>query len=53
MVQKRKVSVFVDAGQEPCLVVEELSDRKGGKVGLWVGEGSGGEFANLKIMPAR
>src|SRR5262249_25884258 len=53
VVEKRKVSVFVDGGKEPCLVVEELSDRKGGKVGLWVGEGSGGEFANLKITPAK
>ncbi len=30
----------------------ELSDRKGGKVGLWVSGVSGSEFANLKITPS-
>lgn len=49
---KRKVTVFVDSGKEPCLMVEELSDRKAGKVGLWVGGESAGEFANLKIAPS-
>jgi hypothetical protein len=41
IVEKRKVRVFVDDGKEPCLVVEELSDRKGGKVGLWWVRGRG------------
>jgi hypothetical protein len=44
-----KVSVFVNDAAQPSLVVEQLSDRKAGWVGLWVGNGSGGEFANLKI----
>jgi hypothetical protein len=44
-----KVSVFVNDAAEPCLVVEQLSDRKSGWVGFWVGNGSGGEFANLKF----
>ena len=47
-----KVSVFVDGATEPCLVVDQLSDRKKGLVGLWVGNGSGGDFANLKVVPA-
>jgi hypothetical protein len=47
-----KVSVFVGAAKEPSLVVDQLSDRKKGLVGLWVGNGSGGDFANLKIVPA-
>ena len=50
VVAKPKVSVYVNDSKEPSLVVDELSDRKGGKVGLWVGEGSGGTFANLKIV---
>lgn len=44
-----KVSVFVNDATEPSLVVDQLSDRKAGWVGLWVGNGSGGDFANLKI----
>ena len=52
VVASPKVSVFVNDAKEPCLVVEQLSDRKKGLVGLWVGNTSGGDFANLKIIPA-
>jgi hypothetical protein len=52
VVERPKVRVYVNGGKEPSLVVEELSDRKGGGVGLWVGPGQGGYFANLKITPA-
>jgi len=37
VVEKPNVRVYVNGGKEPSLVVEELSDRKGGGVGLWVG----------------
>ena len=46
-----KVSVFVDQAKEPSLVVNLLSDRHKGRVGLWVGNNSAGDFANLKIVP--
>ena len=52
VVASPRVSVFVGDATEPCLVVDQLSDRKKGLVGLWVGNTSGGEFANLKIVPA-
>ena len=47
-----KVSVFVGDSKEPCLVIDLLNDRKKGLVGLWVGNNSGGDFANLTITPA-
>ncbi len=47
------VSVFVNEASEPCLVVEQLSARKTGWIGLWVGNNSGGEFANLRIAPSK
>jgi len=47
-----EVKVFVDGATEPSLVVHQLSDRKHGWVGIWAGNGSGGDFANLKITPA-
>lgn len=53
VVSNKKVSVYVNDAKEPSLVVDELSDRRRGWVGLWVGEGSGGAFANLKITPAK
>jgi hypothetical protein len=52
VVASPKVSVFVNDGKEPCLVVDQLSDRKKGLVGIWVGNTSGGDFANFKIVPA-
>jgi hypothetical protein len=46
------VSVFVGNAKEPSLVVDQLSDRRKGLVGLWVGNNSAGDFASLKIVPA-
>ena len=51
VVASPKVSVFVNDAKEPSLVVEQLSDRKKGLVGLWVGNTSGGDFANFKVIP--
>ena len=52
IIERPEVSVYVNGASEPSLVVEELSDRMGGGIGLWVGPGNGGHFANLKILPA-
>jgi hypothetical protein len=52
VVASPQVSVFVGDAKEPSLVANQLSDRKKGLVGLWVGNNSGGDFANLKIVPA-
>ena len=46
-----KVSVFIGDAKDPCLVVDVLSSRKKGLVGLWVGNNSGGDFANLALAP--
>jgi hypothetical protein len=51
-IANRKANVFVGDGKDPCLVVNLLNDRKTGLVGLWVGNNSGGDFANLSIIPA-
>jgi hypothetical protein len=53
VIERPRVRVYVNAATEPSLVVEELSDRTDGGIGLWVGPGRGGYFANLKITPAR
>ena len=51
VVEKRQVKVFVNGAAEPQLVVNELSDRPGGSVGLWCN--GYGVIANLKIMPTK
>lgn len=48
-----QVSVYINDAAEPSLVVTQLSDRKTGRVGVWVGNGSDGTFANLKITHTR
>jgi len=52
VVASPNVSVFVADAKEPSLAVSQLSNRGKGLVGLWVGNTSGGDFANLKIVPA-
>jgi hypothetical protein len=50
VVASPRVSVFVADAKEPSLVVSQLSNRHRGRVGLWVGNGSDGDFANLRIV---
>jgi len=50
VVERPKVTVFVNGASTPSLTVNELSDRTKGSVGIWVGEGSGGSFANFRVM---
>jgi len=51
VVASPKVSVFVGDAKQPSLVVDQLNDRTKWLVGLWVGNNSDGDFANLKITP--
>ncbi len=51
VVERPKVSVYVNRAEKPCLVVELLSPRKTGKIALFVDNESDGTFANLKITP--
>lgn len=51
VVASPKVSVFVEGGKEPSLVVSQLSERGKGLTGLWA-DNFGGDFANFKIVPA-
>jgi hypothetical protein len=43
------IMVYVNNSSSPCLSVDKLNDRQNGKIGLWVGNNSGGDFANLVI----
>ncbi len=44
-----KVEVFVNNNKVASLSIDQLSSRKKGWVGFWVGNGSDGYFKNLKI----
>lgn len=49
IVKDSQITVFVNGNQEPGLSVEKLNKRTSGKIGLWVGNNSDGDFANLQI----
>ncbi len=49
IVKGKTVSVFVNNAQQPSLEVEKLNPNTKGGIGLWLGNNSGGSFANLKI----
>lgn len=49
IIKASQISVFVNGYNQPCLDVEKLNNRSTGKIGLWVGNGSDGDFANLQI----
>jgi hypothetical protein len=49
-VEGRKARLYVNGAEQPCLVVDDLKlEPREGRVALWVGPGTEGYFANLKI----
>ena len=48
-VKGEMITVYVNDLKDPVLSVASLSQRKTGKIGLWVGSNSSGRFANLKV----
>jgi hypothetical protein len=53
VVKQKRIEVFVNDDKVPSLAVDKLNDRTEGKLGLWVGDGSDGEFGNLSIYPGK
>lgn len=52
-VQGSTVRSYAGPGEEITLEARKLGELSDGQVGLWVGNDSGGDFANLTITPAR
>jgi hypothetical protein len=51
VVEPTRIHIFVGDGAEPDLTVDRINARPEGRVGLWVGNFSGGDFANLRMIP--
>jgi len=51
VIAAQKVQVFVGRSTTPALDVRKLGQQERGMVGLWVGNNSDGDFANLRITP--
>ena len=52
-VDSSKLQIFVGPGKETTLEVRKLGQLDGGQVGLWVGNTSSGDFANLVVTPRK
>jgi hypothetical protein len=53
VVGEQNIQVFVGPGKQPALTARKLGNLNRGIIGLWTGNGSDGDFANLRIMPAK
>jgi hypothetical protein len=49
----RTVVIYVGPDPKPALEVRRLATGNRGMIGLWVGTGSNGDFANLRLTPAK
>jgi pimeloyl-ACP methyl ester carboxylesterase len=50
-IEGKNIKVYVNNAAKPTLEVEKISTYSKGKIALWVGNNSGGSFANLVIKP--
>jgi hypothetical protein len=49
-IEGRKARLYVHGAEQPCLIVNDMKlEPRSGGVALWVGPGTEGYFANLKI----
>jgi hypothetical protein len=53
VVETKKISVYVNANNQPSLIVDPLVPLYGKQTGYWVGNGSAGDWKNLIITPAK
>lgn len=53
VIEGKSVQVFVNDRKEAVLEIEKLSVFSKGQIGLFVGDGSGGDFANLVIHKSK
>lgn len=51
VIEGQTIRTFVDDTPTPTLTVRAMTQSRGGMVGFWVGNGSGGDFANLRVTP--
>jgi hypothetical protein len=53
VVRARTIEAYVGRDEAPALAVRKLGNLNRGIIGLWTGNNSDGDFANLRIAPAR
>lgn len=53
VVKEKAIDIFVGNVKAPALEVRRLGSNDRGAVGVWAGNGSDGDYANLRITPAK
>ena len=53
VVKEKAIEIFVAGVKTPTLEVRRLGSNDRGAVGVWAGNGSDGDYANLRITPAK
>jgi hypothetical protein len=53
VIEGNKVSAYINGRKEPSLVVTKITTTKTGKIGFYVADTSGGDFANITITKVR
>jgi hypothetical protein len=53
VVEGRTIQVYIGEVKSPALEVRKLGAHDRGMIGLWTGNGSDGDFANLRVMPKK
>ncbi len=53
VVKDRTIQVYVGAVTSPTLEVRKLGPHDRGSIGLWAGNNSDGDFANLRVTPMK
>jgi hypothetical protein len=49
IIEGKTVRAFINDKQEPSLVVEKLGQQQAGKIGIFTGSGSGGDFEKIRV----
>lgn len=49
VLNKKSVKAFINQDSKPSLVIDKLNDRSNGKLGIFVGDGAGGDFEQIII----
>jgi hypothetical protein len=50
VIEGNTIKAYINQDKNPALVVEKLSTIKKGKLGIFVADGSGGDFKSIKIV---
>lgn len=49
VIDTKSVKAFINQDSKPSLMIEKLTERSNGKLGIFMGDGSGGDFEQITI----